>query len=274
MSRGIKHKITFVFDMPTDMEKYWRDGLFCAIELLKKDFEIEKVNLKTTNPHEIDTDFVLGWGAFNSPVDQLLQSLPSDVKKGLCIGGYATPTQSTYNVLFYETPWSFEWLKKGFPDIEKNTKLIHAFGINSKIYSPKPRTPKIWDVLSVGAFAYWKRQNKMIEKTGNRLVVGEIQKGNIMESMDILGSLALEGVAVSDMVSPEALAKIYNASKLVFLPADIYGGSERSTWEAISCGIPVEICDDNPKLKSLIDFGVKDHYWYAEQLKSGIISVL
>ena len=156
------------------------------------------------------------------------------------------------------------------------TELIHAFGVNTDIYKPIPDAIKIWDWVSVGAFALWKRQYLLKNKGGYKLAIGEIQKRNLSESVDIIGDLLLDGICVSDMVEPEKLAFIYNSADKIFIPADINGGGERAVLEARACGIPVEVENDNPKLKELLTWTergrVPDHYWYADQLKKGIES--
>lgn len=262
-----KPKLLFVYNTP--YENMWRDGLWAAVELLKNDFEVEKVNLRVTEPHEIETDFVLGWGAFFSPVDKILQSLPTDVPKGLCIGGTSTPPWGAekYNVLFYETPY-YEAAIKEHPN------KIHAFGINSNIYKPVRGSKKIWDILTVGSFSLWKRQLMLADKPGLKLAVGEIQKENYQESLDIIANLLMKGVAISDMIPPETLANIYRASKSCYLPMSVNGGGERAVLEARACGIPVYVEQDNPKLTSLLTCPIWDHFYYYEQLLKGIKSCL
>ena len=149
------------------------------------------------------------------------------------------------------------------------TKFIHAFGVNTDIYKPID-LPIVWDVLSVGAFARWKRQVNLLNLKGNRLVVGEIQKENMGESLDIIGLLLQGGVGIMDMVPPETLNLIYNLSSYVYIPADIVGGGERSVLEARACGKTVVVEPDNPKLKELCYSEIFDHNYYATQLLKGI----
>lgn len=263
----VKQKLLFVYD--TAHDNIWRDGLWAALELLKEDFNIEKINLRTSDPHEFEADFVLGWGAFNSSVDKILQSLPIDIPKGLCVGGTATSPwgAENYNVLFYETPF-YE------TTIANHPNKVHAFGVNTDIYKPITKTRKIWDWITVGSFSLWKRQLKLADKPGIKIAIGEIQKDNYQESLDIIANLLMKGVAVSDMVDPEILANMYRASKFVYIPANIHGGGERAVLEARACGIPVEVEYDNPKLESLLVTPVWDHKYYRDQLRKGILSCL
>lgn len=255
-------------------ENLWRDGLWAALNLLKDTFNIQFHNLKNASP-VVDFngfDFILGWGGFNSPVDHFLHKLKdsySNYKYGLCIGGNAFPPifDGQYDVLFYET----EWYK---PFIQSHPNIVHAFGINSNIYNPWKEAPIIWDWLSVGAFAYWKRHERILMKSGTRLVVGEIQRDNWQESFDIISDLLLNGVGVTDMLYPTKLRNIYNCSGTVYIPADINGGGERAVLEARACGRPVEVEEDNPKLKELLNCQIWDEKYYANQLKKGVKSCL
>lgn len=270
-SKPVKKKILFVYDH--EYPDTWRDGLWAALKLLEKDYEIAWYNLHgITEGSEVldqfsDHDyFILGWGAFGSRVDRFMQILSG--KKGLCIAGNALPplTRHIYDVLFYET----DWYK---PQIADHPNIIKAFGVNTDIYRPR-KLPKVWDFLTVGAFAAWKRQHLLTNKHGRRLAVGQIQQGNLQESMIIVHSLVTGGCMVSDMVEPEELAQLYNRSRCVYIPANIDGGGERAVLEARACGIPVEVEHDNEKLIELMVAPIPNHHIYAMRLKEGIESCL
>jgi glycosyltransferase involved in cell wall biosynthesis len=267
-------KVLFVFDHK--YEGIWRDGLWAALELLADEYELVKWNLHWQEKPSLEgIEFILGWGAFESKVDRTLRLLDTTTPKGLCIAGVAMQPYKLrdYKVLFYET----EWYKDNNPEIAQHRGAIHAFGVNTNIYNRQYAEnvfPKIWDYVSVGAFALWKRQSLLLEKVGNRLAIGEIQKENLDESMGIVAPLLLDGVAISDMVAPEVLANIYRCAKTVFIPADLNGGGERAVLEAKACGIPVEVMPDNPKLlelaNSVVDYKSLDEHYYAQQLSRGI----
>lgn len=261
-------KILFVYHHV--YPKLWKDGLWRALQ------ELENVTFH--NLHErydlfgddiSNYDFVLGWGAWGSPADEWIKNNVQGkykAKTGLCIGGNSQPPvrEEAYDVLFYETDWYED-------KIDHHPNIVHAFGVNTDIYKPLEDC-KIWDVVSVGAFAAWKRQHLLLEKEGVKLVIGEIQKDNPRESLAILSELLINNVMVSDMVKPETLALIYNAARTVYIPADLNGGGERAVLEARACGVDVEVEDDNPKLKELLSSPVYDHKYYADQLKKGINS--
>ncbi len=268
--------------MEPELEAHWNDGLRAALRLIdsKKDFEVDFVNIMSIGVFNVvGYDFLLGWGGFNSPVDSFIQRHQFNIPTGLCIGGNAFPPRQddTYDVLFYET----NWYK---PQVEWHPNIRRAFGINDNIFyhSECPdcgtelfgEDEKLYDYISVGSFSNWKRHEKILDKQGNRLVIGLIQRNNMQESGAIIGQLLNGGVAISDMVDPEKLALIYNLTDTVIIPADINGGGERAVWEALSCGCKVEVEEDNPKLKELLNTEVAGCHWYAAQLVAGIKSCL
>jgi hypothetical protein len=106
------------------------------------------------------------------------------------------------------------------------------------------------------------------------MAIGELQKENIYESMDIIDALLNGGVMVATEAAPETLLKYYNNSINVYLPALTIGGGERSLLEARACGCNVEVELDNPKLQELLTCPIWDHRYYADQLKKGILSCL
>lgn len=255
-------KLLFVYAHPKP--EYWKDGLYYALQELEKDFDIIYQNINFDKEIKSGFDFVLGWGGFRTEIDIFLSSFKCP--KGLCIGGnvFKIPTNK-YDVLFYETDWV-----KMFLELDKlNMKLVKAFGINKEMFSPFT-SPKLWDYMGVGALANWKRWDKMVEKKGNRLVMGEYQDNNEWESAAIASFLLKNGVMVSNRVLPHQLPTFYNLAKVVYIPASIFGGGERVVLEARSCGCEVEIEEDNPKLKELLTCPIPSYQDYAKKLKEGI----
>jgi len=245
--------------------EYWKDGLWWSINELSKTNKVTWLNLATSyegvNLKEID--FVLGWGAFGSPADLFCKGI-SEKKKGLCLGGNDTPvpTYVNYDVIFYET----DWIKDNYIK-DLDVKKVKAFGVNTDIFTGYP-CDIIWNYLSVGSFSYWKHHEKMKDKIGTRLCIGEVQKDNLVESMDIISDLVTNDIAVSGMVSPEKLNLIYNLTKTVYIPADINGGGERAVLEARACGCEVEV--ENPKLKELLECDLPNEKVYFNALHSAI----
>ncbi len=263
-------KLLFVYDSAEEPV----DGLHAALNILSREFEVTKLNIRSEGWPVEEYDFVLGHGAFNSPVDKLLQE--SKGKKGLCIGGNAYPPvgAENYDILFCETNWIKDVYLRGV-----KTKKVVAFGVNTDIFSlPGLVVPIVWDYTSVGAFASWKNFDRMIEKAkkGHKcLVVGEVQEENLPESMGIITNLVRNGVMVSPQVHPLDLVNLYSWSRTLFMPSSLIGGGERAVLEARSCGLKIEIDPTNIKLKELVELDpIPSHFDYSNSLKSGTLSVL
>lgn len=268
-------KILFVFDHK--YEHLWRDGLWAALNIIKHEYDVTFYNLQNaTSLIDIQSyDMILAWGGFGSPADHFSQKIKDrfpDKKIALCLGGYAPPSvpPNYYDIIFYETEWSKDWVLEHTTAPGVFLKLIHAFGVNTDIYTPWKEAPIIWDYMSVGSFSYWKRHHLILSKPGAKMVVGEIQKENWQESFDIISDLLLAGVGISDMVYPTKLRNLYNCAGTIYIPASEVGGGERAVLEARACGKNVEIEEDNPKLKELLNSPVWDQHYYAAQLKKGI----
>ena len=259
-----KPKILFVYESLHPVTV--KDGLWAALEELEMTFDVERVNLAREDILN-KFDFILGWGAFGSNPDHVCRFFSKP--NGLCIAGNVNPPFKTdeYSVLFYET----KWYKK---ILGNHPNAIRAFGVNTEIFRKINGIHKDIDYLGVGAYANWKRWDKFANKKGKRVIVGEIQVDNRIESEGIINDLAVQDVDCLSMVSPEELVLLYNRAKTVYMPSDIFGGGERVIWEALACGCDVEIEDDNPKLKSLLKEKPMDHFDYADKLKEGILKCL
>lgn len=264
----MKKKILFLYENNTNL--VIEDGLHAALNALEKSFKIKRVNIAHEFEFDKDCDFVLGHGAFGSRVDILLQS--HDGKKGLCIGGNVNRySGQKYDVMFYETKWSRDYLDLKYSD----ALLVHAFGFNGNIYfNDIEQQVRDVDYLGVGAFAKWKRWEKFLDKKGFRRVIGEFQKNNPTESQEIWDMLEADGVICKDVMCAARLAIEYNRAKTVYIPADINGGGERAILEARACGCKVEIEPDNPKLLEVINMPLWTDLDYAKKLKEGLQSCL
>jgi len=268
-----KPKLLFVFEHKHP-EWLVADGLWSALDVLENDFEIAKYNLSDKDvifEWDIGQSFILGWGAFGSKVDEYIRK-NTGYKTGLCVAGNATQVRGAekYDVLFYET----DWIDKLYLPVHPNK--VKAFGVNTDIWSkPEIATPIVWDYIGVGAFASWKRWEKMTEKKGTKLVVGEYQEGNEEESLGMIRNLVRNGVMVAPQASPFDLMNYYSYSRTLYIPANLFGGGERAILEAKAMGLNIEIENDNPKLKELADLPVvPSHIDYAEILKTNILKLL
>lgn len=255
---SLKPKILFLHEIPKPID----DGLHAALRILQSDFEITFAHVD--RPVFTDYDFVLAQGSFTSKVHQVACELPG--KKGLLIAGTADPNnEDKYGVIWYENDWYKPKLT------HKN--IYHGFGVNTDVFKCLS-LPKMWDFVSVGSFSLWKRHEKLLDKDGLRLAIGQIQQNNLTESMLIIAQLLQGGVMVSDMVASKELCAIYNLADTVYIPAQINGGGERAVLEGRACGSKVLIEKDNPKLREYMTCPIYDHVYFAQQLKKGIESVL
>ncbi len=256
---SFKPKVLFIHEIPVIID----DGLRMALKLLRSSYDITWWHIDDPRPPG-EYQCALAQGSFYSIAFQKV--LQEKGKRLLLIAGTADPVQEDkFECIFYET----EWYK---PKL-KHKNLFHALGVNTQIFKPISSV-KIWEYVTVGAFSNWKRQHLLTNFQGNRLAVGQIQEQNLVESMNIVSHLLSDNVMISGMVSSDSLAKIYNASKCVYIPASIDGGGERAVLEARACGIKVLVEVDNPKLQELLVCPIFDHNYFASQLKKGIESVL
>lgn len=262
----MKPTLLFVYDQ---RDPNWKDGFWAAVGLLEADYDVTWANvLDKSLPNETeDYDALLVRGDWGGVADQAGRVFKAKKKTFYVCGNAKAPVDPEYyDVIFYENYLQLAQLTQvGIPA----DRLIHAFGINTEINHPI-EVPKMIDYLSVGAFALWKRQDKMIEKSGVRLVVGEVQRDNLPESMAIVQNLVQNGVGVLPQVSPETLALLYNSAKVVYIPADIYGGGERAVQEARACGVKVEIEKDNPKLYDFLTDDIYSEQYMYSQFKKGL----
>ncbi len=105
--KNLKRKLLFLYELSPEL--HTEDGLHSALEILKGEFEITKVNVtKDSVSNWSDYDFVLAHGAFGSRVENMVKENRPFIKKcGLCIAGNINPPRDLFNwnLLCYETEW-------------------------------------------------------------------------------------------------------------------------------------------------------------------------
>ncbi|WP_421762845.1 hypothetical protein [Ekhidna sp.] len=257
--------------------KNWHDGFTEAIKRLKADFKVTLIFfqeqdssklLKELNEH----DFIIVKSAWRTSMDYFLRKNSKQINPylGLMISASnhrpKEDEQVFYDVVWFET----EWYRKRSV---RHSKAFHAFGIDREVMIPTPEnTHKTYDYIVVGAPRTYKRLGKLLAKNGNRLLIGDL-KNRDRKSEGLLTKLRSDGVIVEDFQGYEKLASKYHVSRICYVPCKVHGGGERSLLEARSCGLAVEIEEDNPKLQELLTSPIWDADYYSAQLKKGIESV-
>lgn len=251
------------------------DGFTAAMEVVAREHQVDWLNVHPYNvDHRLqesripDCDFVLVrsdwlWLPAQS-ADHALRG--TDLPVGLLIAGSTPPPplaeQLRFDVLFYETPW-YERFVSAHPF------AIEAFGVDTRWMHDRGRADRRIDWLFVGRLAPFKRPERLLGKHGVRVAIGDLSVHRPIED-----ELRADGVEVLDMVTHDALADLYNDAKAVLVPCELQGGGERAVLEGRACGCAVEIAEDNPKLRSLLDAPIRSHVDYGQRLLSAIEEVV
>lgn len=275
-------RIAILFSIPPNSKKInsWHDGFTAAVELLSNDFKIDWINVSENdffNKYNAESlnnyDFVLTKSVWRDKIDLFLRQNSNKITTpiGMMISGSLRKPilkeMKFYDTVWYETNWYYTNKK-----INRHQNAHHGFGIDTSIMNIDNSIKKIYDWILVGAPKKYKRVHHLIPKKGNKLFIGDLTNNDKYTKKTLL-SLTKNGIELKDFVSYSELAFLYNSSKSCLVPTKLHGGGERSVLEARACGIPVEIRDDNPKLKELLTSDIWDHVYYFKQLKKGIQSI-
>lgn len=118
-----------------------------------------------------------------------------------------------------------------------------AFGVNTEVMKPM-REPKVFDGMFQATCAGWKRLDLFAKALGSKGVVcGREQMTDRMpfEYVREHGSLLLPELPA------QAVAALLNSSYVMVNTSEFWGGGQRSTLEAMACGVPVIAMSDSPK---------------------------
>lgn len=267
-------KILILYDIKKGSIKYdnWHDGFTKAIELLKKDifFNVEMMNINdNSHPNLNIYDFVfIKWGfgsCMQNYAEKYFQNNTKKCKLGIFISSIRIPTDreiQLYDILYYET----EWYRK-YANLDRHRYIYHAFGIDTDIMNEEPKPIKKYDYIYVGNINAEKDAEKLLNKNGKRIAVG------FKSDKSIVNKFLDNGINVVDFVEYRDLVKLYNASRVCYIPCSINGGGERAVLEARSCGLTIEI-ENNEKLKELLTCDIYDSKYYCEKIKRGIFDVI
>lgn len=267
------NNIAIIFFIPKSNKfKYdnWDDGFTQAIKLLSKSYNISWINLDNSKPtaeYLNGFDFLIIKSCWDWVVDKYVQSLKGlKIPKGIAISCSKMPKNLTslyyYDVLWYETSW--------YGQLLKHPRKFQAFGINTNIFYEQ-NLNKIYDVISIGALAKYKRHDYILNIKGDsKIVIGDIHTS---EAKLIKEFLNKNNVKIIDFTNQKELSQLINKSKLVYIPAEINGGGERAVLEARACNVEVKVENDNPKLKELLESKIWNEKDYYNNLLKGIKSI-
>lgn len=235
-------KIAFVWQGLSQNKIYghWGDGLRAAMNVIEKQHEV-----KYFEPWEdiTDVDVILYWEALctfagkdrdnfqkvrNNPLPKILLFAGGPIKDEWCDGFDMFLVESRINEEEFEAlvrPW------------------MRAFGVDSDVMKPEQQ-PKVFDAVFPSTCAGWKRQglfSRALKEKG--VICGRPQPS------DPIGFIQARqnGTMVLPELPYEAVSALYNASWCCVNTSDYWGGGQRTTLEAMACGIPVIVMSDSPK---------------------------
>lgn len=235
-------KIAFVWQGVSDplVRAHWNDGLSAAMTILEKEYE---VTYHEPTEHIQDKDLILYWEAPCTCAGK-------DREKYRNIQYSSIPSI----LLFAGGPIKPEWVE-GFQRIiiesEHNIQEFNdigidvgrAFGINENIFKPE-KMEKEYDAIFHGTWAGWKRQDLFAKTFGKRgIAIGQLQEGD----RDGYTACVQLGVHTFAHMNREDIVDYINKSVVCVNTCDYWGGGQRTTLEAMACGIPVIVMKDSPK---------------------------
>jgi glycosyltransferase involved in cell wall biosynthesis len=228
------------------VREHWKDGLYVAMK------EVEKYhNVSYLEPWDNfdGLDLLLYWEApvsfcgGNSSHYQRVKNYP--IKKVLLFaGGQIRPEWiEGFDHICVESQINCaELCELGFPHST-------AFGINDVMFKPLP-LPKSWDGIHHGTFADWKRQRLVGEALKDKAVLaGRRQDSDTHDYNECVRF----GAYIVPEQTYEEVNKLINLSHTMVQTANMWGGGQRATLEAMACGVPVICMSDSPKNREYVE---------------------
>lgn len=241
-----KLKIQFCWQGISGVYGHWNDGLRGAMNIIEKEHEV-----RYCEPKDVDenADIILYWESLStaagkdrdnfyriqlSPLPKILLFAGGPVEKKWCDGFDLFLVESKINEEEFEAlglPWQ------------------RAFGVNTDIMKPE-KQPKVFDAYFPSTCAGWKRQGLFAQALKDRGVIS----GRWQES-DPIGFIEARKnhTLVLPELSYEAVSALFNASICCVNTSSYWGGGQRVTLEAMSCGIPVIAMSDSPKNREYVE---------------------
>lgn len=239
-------KIAFVWQGITKRKDHWRDGLWGAMQILEKKYDVSYYEPWDDIPSE---SVILYWEApctINGENSQHYLKIKNSPNKKI--------------LLFAGGPLKKEWVQ-GFDVLAVESEInekecaelgipyARAFGINTKIFKPL-KTEKKYDTVTHGTCASWKRQwlvcQAMKEKA---LVFGQRQ----IHDRRPFDECTECNATVLEEAGYEEVNTLLNSAHVSVNCADFWGGGQRATLEAMACDIPVVVMTDSPKNREFVE---------------------
>lgn len=258
----MKRKLAFLWDWEIPME--WRfqdqDGIWAALRIMAREWDV-RVFTRGAGPHsthhdglqwqfttmpelgisEFKPDVILCWGSLDRPWWELVHK-HNGVPMALCFAG--GPTQHPYLSYFQHVFVESQVYEDAFA--AQGITVSRAFGTNTKFFISR-RVRKVWRAIYPSAFC----RHKQIELFCQAVRDGGLVVGGHNDEALVGKALSL-GTSVLPRVSANTLRWLYNMSGCCVVPAGPDGGGQRVCLEAMSCGIPVIVMDNNDKCKDFL----------------------
>jgi len=239
-------KIDFLWFGYNQRKDHWRDGLWAAMQILEKEYDVE---YKEPTDEVREDALVLFWEApctingSNADWYNRVHNLPN--KKILLFAGGPLKQEWVKNfdcVVVESQINKDECIEMGIPHAT-------AFGVNTDIFKPT-KAKKKWLASAHGTCASWKRQWLLCQALGEDACVFGQRQATDSRPFDECEKC---NSVVIDEVPYNKVNTMLNQSQVSVNCADFWGGGQRATLEAMACDIPVVVMKDSPKNREYIE---------------------
>ena len=240
-------RIAFVKDWHDDLEHLAgnKDGILAAFGELEKRYNVEFISRHNCDVRWMEffhgCDVIICWGSLDRPWHA---QLPKGIPKILCFAGGPTEHENLKNFdhVCVESQVYLEAFKR------KGVSVSRAFGTNSDVFRPEPRSPKVFRAIYPASFCF----HKNIELFARAMRGQGLAVGNWNEESVVSKCLEL-GLPIMRRVSSDVLSDLYNMSRCTVVPCGTDGGAQRVVLESMACGVPVVLANDNDKCREFVE---------------------
>lgn len=233
--------INFVWQGSSDKKIFdrWSDGLQKALEIISQTHTV----IYNEPWDKLDGDIILYWEAPCTNRGQYADFYnairKSDKKKILLFAGGPVDYLDAVGFDLYLV--ESEINEKEFEALE--LPWMRAFGVNSSVMKPE-KQPKVFDGMFAATCASWKRLDLFsLALRDKGVVCGRYQENDRMPFEHVRNN----GTLLLPELKQEAVASLLNASYVCVNTSEFWGGGQRSTLEALACGVPCVVMSDSPK---------------------------